>query len=92
MNIGTYYYDDSISKTNGEFDVVLQRASDHDIYEVKYYSSLLSLKEMRGEEKQIKAVKGRNVGRIGFIEANGIEELTNEYDCITGEELYLKNS
>ena len=89
MNIGTYYYDDSISKTNGEFDVVLQRASGHDVYEVKYYSSPLSLKEMRGEEKQIKDVKGINVGRIGFIAANGFEELTTEYDCITGEELYL---
>ena len=89
MNIGTYYYYDSISKTNGEFDVVLQRASGHDIYEVKYYSSPLSLKEMRGEEKQIKIIKGINVGRIGFIAANGFEELTTEYDCITGEELYL---
>ena len=89
MNIGTYYYDDSTSKTNGEFDVVLQRVSGYDIYEVKYYFAPLSLKEMREEEKQIKAIKGINVGRIGFIAANGFEELTTEYDCITGEELYL---
>ena len=89
MNIGTYYYDDSTSKTNGEFDVVLQRVSGYDIYEVKYYFAPLSLKEMREEEKQIKIIKGINVGRIGFIAANGFEELTTEYYCITGEELYL---
>lgn len=89
LNIGTYYYDDSASKTNGEFDVVLQRASTYDIYEVKYYSSPLSLKEMREEERQIKAIKGINVGRIGFIVANGFEETTSECDCITGDMLYL---
>ena len=89
MNIGTYYYDDSTSKTNGEFAVVLQRVSGYDIYEVKYYFAPLSLKEMREEEKQIKIIKGINVGRIGFIAANGFEELTTEYYCITGEELYL---
>ena len=89
LNIGTYYYDDSASKTNGEFDVVLQRADVYDIYEAKYYSSPLSLKEMREEEKQIKFIKGIMVGKVGFIAANGFEDLTTEYHCITGEELYL---
>ena len=89
LNIGTYYYDDSASKTNGEFDVVLQRVSTYDIYEVKYYSSPLSLKEMREEERQIKAIKGINVGKVGFIASNGFEETTSEYDCITGDMLYL---
>lgn len=89
LNIGTYYYDDSASKTNGEFDVVLQRADAYVIYEAKYYSSPLLLKEMREEEKQIKTIKGIRVGEVGFIAANGFEELTTEYDCITGEELYL---
>lgn len=89
LNIGTYYYDDSASKTNGEFDVVLQRDEVYDVYEVKYYSVPLSLKEMRGEEKQVKAIKGINVGKVGFIAANGFEEPTYEYECITGEELYF---
>lgn len=44
---------------------------------------------MREEEKQIKTIKGIRVGEVGFIAANGFEELTTEYDCITGEELYL---
>ena len=37
-NIGTFYYDDSANKKNGEFDVVLERKNVYDIYEVKYYS------------------------------------------------------
>lgn len=88
-NIGTYYYDDSASKTNGEFDVVLQRADVYDIYEVKYYFAPLGLKEMGEEKRQIKSIKGIKVGKVGFIAANGFEELVPEYDCITGEELYL---
>lgn len=31
FRIGTYYYDDSATKTNGEFDVVLQRKADYDL-------------------------------------------------------------
>ena len=59
------------------------------IYEVKYCSTPLSLKEMREEEEQIKMIKGIKVGKVGFIAANGFEELVPEYDYITGEELYL---
>ena len=86
--IGTYYYDDSETKTNGEFDVVLQRKDNYDIYETKYYSEQLALKEMREEEKQIKAIKGIAVGKVGFISVHGFEEISPEYDCICGEELY----
>lgn len=88
FRIGTYYYDDSATKTNGEFDVVLQRKADYDIYEVKYYSKPLSLKEMQAEEEQIRNIKGLAVGNIGFISANGFEEVPYEYDCICGDELY----
>ncbi len=88
FRIGTYYYDDSATKTNGEFDVVLQRKDDYDIYEVKYYSKPLSLKEMQVEEEQIRNIKGIAVGDIGFISAKGFEEVPSEYDCISGRELY----
>lgn len=88
FRIGTYYYDDSTTKTNGEFDIVLQRKDSFDIYEVKYYSKPLSLKEMQAEEEQIKNIKGLAVGNIGFISVSGFEEVPSEYDCISGEELY----
>lgn len=88
FRIGTYYYDDSTTKTNGEFDVALQRKNNFDIYEVKYYSKPLSLKEMQSEEKQIRNIKGLAVGNIGFISVNGFEKLSLDYDCICGVDLY----
>ena len=56
-NIGTFYYDDSANKKNGEFDVVLERKNAYDIYEVKYYSVPIRLKEMQEEERQVRASK-----------------------------------
>ncbi len=88
FRIGTYYYDDSATKTNGEFDVVLQRKDNYDIYEVKYYAKPLYLTEMQAEEEQIRTIKGLAVGNIGFISVSGFEEVSSEYDCIGGEELY----
>ena len=87
-NIGTFYYDDSITRTNGEFDVVLERKNTYDIYEVKYYSSPMHLREMRKEESQVRAIKGLNVGKIGFIATAGYEGTPEEYDCINAVDLY----
>lgn len=88
FRIGSYYYDDSATKANGEFDVVLQKKDNFDIYEVKYYSKPLSLKEMQAEEEQIKNIKGLAVGTIGFISVSGFDKIYTEYDCVSGEELY----
>ena len=87
-NIGTFYYDDSVTRTNGEFDVVLERKGTYDIYEVKYYTSPLSAKEMYNEVQQINNIKGLKIGKIGFISTSGFEKAPEEYDCISAEELY----
>ncbi len=87
LNIGTYYYDDPITKTNGEFDVVLQRKNVYDIFEVKYQSGSLSYKEMLNEINQVKEINNIKIGNIGFISINGFEN-SNEFICITGEDLY----
>ena len=87
-SIGTYYYDDSVAKTNGEFDVVLRRKDAFDIYEVKYYSKPLTLKEMQFEEMQIRNIKGLSIGKIGFISINGFEKSPSKYECISGKELF----
>ena len=87
-NIGTFYYDDSVTRTNGEFDVVLERKGTYDIYEVKYYTSPLGAKEMYNEVQQINNIKGLKVGKIGFISTSGFEKAPEEYDCISAEELY----
>ena len=87
-NIGTFYYDDSVTRTNGEFDVVLERKGTYDIYEVKYYTSPLGAKEMYNEVQQINNIKGLKIGKIGFISTSGFEKAPEEYDCINAEELY----
>ncbi len=87
-NIGTFYYDDAATKSNGEFDVVLQRKNIYDIYEVKYYSSPMRLGEMQKEENQVRSIKGLQIGKIGFISTGGYEETPKTYDCIVAEELY----
>ena len=87
-NIGTFYYDDSAAHTNGEFDVVLAHRDSYDIYEVKYYASPLSVKEMEQEARQVRNIKGLPVGDIGFISASGFEINEAPYVQISGEELY----
>ena len=87
-NIGTYYYDDSATHTNGEFDVVLERRGSYDLYEVKYYASPLSVKEMEHEVQQVRNIKGLTVENIGFISASGFEVNEATYVQISGEELY----
>lgn len=87
-NIGTFYYDDSVAKKNGEFDVVLERKDAYDIYEVKYYSSPMRLSEMKKEATQVRAIKGLQVGTIGFIATAGYEEIVSDFDCIDVEDMY----
>ena len=87
-NIGTYYYDDSVTRTKNEFDAVLERGGTVDVYEVKYTSSPLRNGEMKKEEEQIRKLKGLRVGRIGFVSVSGFEQMTDAYDLITGEDLY----
>ena len=87
-NIGTFYYDDSTTRKNGEFDVVLQRKDIYDIYEVKYYSDPMQLREIRKEVDQIRNIKGLKIGKIGFIATAGYEEAPDEYDFIASNNLY----
>ena len=92
-NIGTFYYDDSITKTSGEFDVVLQRKGTdtdfiYDVYEAKYYALPLSAGEMYKEADKIRNLKGLTLGKIGFIAMSGYEEKNSQFCCISGEELY----
>ena len=87
-NIGTYYYDDSTTRTSGEFDVVLQRKEQYDVYEAKYYTSPMSAGEVEKEAEKIRNIKGLQVNRIGFISVSGFEDMNDEYDYVDGVELY----
>ena len=87
-NIGTFYYDDSATRSNGEFDVVLARKDSYDVYEVKYYSEPLQLREIHKEVAQIHAVKGLKIGKIGFVATAGYQDTPDGYDFIDINDLY----
>ena len=87
-NIGTFYYDDSATRSNGEFDVVLEHKGTYDIYEVKYYSEPMQLREIHKEVSQIQAIKGLKIGKIGFIATAGYEETPDGYDFVDISVLY----
>ena len=91
-NIGTYYYDDPINKTNGEFDVALEVDDGYDIVEVKYLKDEVDQKTIRKEIKQIKEIKEINVKNIGFASINGfMNGITGLKYKISGDDIYFKN-
>ncbi len=85
-NIGTYYYDDSKTKSNGEFDVALEFEDYIKIIEVKYYKNELKLNEMKNEIIQIQNIKLDKEIKYAFISTSGYED--NDFECIDPNLLY----
>lgn len=85
-NIGTYYFDDSKNKINGEFDVALEFKDYLKIVEVKYYKNKLTLKEMQKEIEQIKNIKISSNIECAFVATSGYED--SNYECIDINNLY----
>ena len=52
-NIGTYYYDNPVYKTNGEFDIAIQTNSGFDIIEVKFLKEKVNQAIINKEIAQI---------------------------------------
>lgn len=87
-NIGTYYYDDPRSKTNGEFDIALDHGGYYSIFEAKYLKNPMELDEVHHELGQIRKIKGITVAQIGFISVNGFAEKEDGCLYVTGDDLY----
>ena len=92
-DIGTYWYDDPVSKSNGEFDCVLKETDDtYSFYECKYYSKPMPLAECKKEILQTAKLSGLNAHLSGFICTAGFAfdpgRLEGNTDLITGEMLY----
>ena len=88
-NIGSYYYDDPVAKTNGEFDVALDLGGSYALYEAKYYKSPMELSEIHEEVGQIRVIRDLNISEIGFIAASGFVEKEEGYQYFTADDLYL---
>lgn len=87
-NIGSYYYDDPSSKTNGEFDVVIETKDGYGVYEAKYFKDKMKESDIFQEASQTKKIKELKISRIGFVAVNGFEETDCDYDLISGDQLY----
>ncbi len=87
---GTYWYDNPISKTNGEFDCVVKRSYEaYDFYECKYFDRKMTYGECEQEENKLKTINGIQVSKIGFVSINGFDFKDNsKYILIDGKKLY----
>ena len=87
---GSYWYDDSSTKTNGEFDCVIKRVGGlFDFYECKYFDRPMTLKECEDEAEQIKRMLMIKASRIGFVCIGGFDFDNKEgFILIDGDDLY----
>ena len=88
LNIGTYWYDDKLTRTNGEFDCVVQYKTYYMIYEVKFYSRPMSVNEIHEEVKQIESITELENKKIGFVCTGGFEERIDGYEYIDINDVY----
>ena len=89
-DFGSYWYDDPVNKTNGEFDCVIKRTGDlYDFYECKFFDRPMTLKECEQERSQLQKMQGIEVSGIGFVCAGGFDfESKTEFILIDGKALY----
>ena len=89
-DFGSYWYDDPVNQSNGEFDCVIKRTGDlYDFYECKYFDRPMTQKECEQERSQLQGVQGINVSRIGFVCSGGFDfENEIDYILIDGKVLY----
>lgn len=88
--IGTYWYDDPKSKTNGQFDVVTYDPLGYIFYEVKYTNSLIDERVVSEGKKQLQKAN-INYYNLGFVSKTGFTNISKEYHLITLNDIYNIN-
>lgn len=89
-DFGSYWYDDPVTKTNGEFDCVIKRTGElYDFYECKYFDRPMTLEECDQEKEQLNQMRGIEVTGTGFVCISGFGFKDNtEYILLDGDMLY----
>ena len=86
--IGRYWYNDPVTRTNGEFDLVTEDSKGFVFYEAKFRSEPISESRIREEIMQIQKT-GFNCYRYGFISQSGFDlEPENNLELISLKQLY----
>lgn len=86
--VGTYYFDDPEERRNGEFDVAIKEGEGYAVYEAKYLSAPMKMKDMEGELLSMKRIKELPIHEYGFVSASGFEGKTEGTEQIEGKDLY----
>lgn len=88
-DVGTFWYDITKEKKNGEFDCCLAHKDSYSFYEVKYYDKPMVLKDIESEAIKINQVASFiKIETIGFVALSGFETNTDAYNLISADELY----
>ena len=89
-DFGNYWYDDPVTKANGEFDCVIKRTGElYDFYECKYFDRPMTLEECDRENEQLNQMQGIKVSGIGFVCTGGFDfKNKGEYILLDGDMLY----
>ena len=86
--IGSYYYDDPATKTNGEFDVVTEDPNGYVFYEAKFRSTPIT-QQMVDEEIAQARRTGLRCYKYGFFSRAGFTAIPNEQtEFITLDDIY----
>lgn len=86
--IGTYSYDDPVTRTNGEFDVVTKDPLGYSFYEAKFRTTPITQRMIEDEIEQVQRT-GLTCHRYGFFSRSGFEAQADERTALIGlEELY----
>lgn len=86
--IGTYSYDDPVTRTNGEFDVVTKDPLGYSFYEAKFRTTPITHRMIEDEIEQVQRA-GLTCHRYGFFSRSGFEAQADERTALIGlEELY----
>ena len=88
MDIGTYWYDDKATRSNGEFDCVLEFEDGYDVYECKYLKGRMSRAMADEEAGKIRAITAFHPRRIGLVSVEGFDFEGPDYDLVDGAMLY----
>lgn len=75
--IGRYYYDDPVTKTNGEFDIVTQDAKGYVFYEAKFRKQPVTQKMLEKEIAQVQRTR-MPCYKYGFFSRSGFEDIKLE--------------
>lgn len=88
-NIGKYYYDNPVERTNGEFDIVTQDELGYVFYEVKFRKKPVTDDMINEEIEQVNAT-GLNCYKYIFFSRSGFQcESRDNVKCIELADLFV---